>query len=51
MRRLRRLSSVVGMAPLATLLLAPAARAQATVFRFEFQLTGLDAPTGVRGEG
>jgi hypothetical protein len=35
---------------LATLLLAPAAPAQATVFRFQFQLTGLDAPAGARGE-
>jgi hypothetical protein len=46
MRRLRRLSSVVGMALPAMLLLAPAARAQATVFRFEFQLTGSTALQG-----
>ncbi len=37
MRRLRLPSSVVGMALLATLVLAPAAHAQATVFRFQFQ--------------
>jgi hypothetical protein len=37
MHRLRLLSSVVGMALLAALVLAPAAHAQATVFRFQFQ--------------
>jgi hypothetical protein len=37
MRRLRLPSSAIGVTLLATLVLAPAAHAQATVFRFQFQ--------------